>query len=369
MASLPSSGAACSRAFGLRPRRRWEGAAGVLSLTAATAIGLYLGLNAWAEERSWALFFALVSIACAAAIVVLVRETPPAFSVKSASILSVAGFVLAFFQFTYAESARVRVGSTLTLSTDLAAVGGDPVETVAVTVRTVNPTGVKIQSLGSLYVVEGVRHCRRARTVSDHDHFRDVFEHPGTVVAFSPRVAERKVVTIQAGKVFDDRTYFEPGEEVVRRFSVPIPRSKFDVVRLRVSLAVANGERLRLSEVVAGPAPVERPDGVQGIAVSYRVSESSLVDRIVHGNRLVEVVWESGGEDLVAPRLVALAELAEEPAEDGGLSAAYGLAYTRSTTELPLEEKRPLAALPPRDEQATQGAEELVPGEPCAEDT
>ncbi|MDQ3951485.1 MAG: hypothetical protein M3279_00780 [Actinomycetota bacterium] len=341
-------GGLIASALGLRPHRRWTGAVGVLSIVAASAIALYLCLNAWDEEPLWSVGFGTVSFACAVALVVLVRECPPVFGVKSASLLSVAGFALAFFQFTYAESARIRVGSTLTLSSDLAPAGEEPVDTVEVIVRSANPTAVKIQSLGSLYVVEGVRHCRRTAAVDDHVLFDDVFEHPGTVAAFSPRVAERAITTIQAGKLFDDRTYFEPGEEVVRRFSVPIPRRMFDLIRLRVAMAVANGERLHLGEALEGPGPIEGdPEGIRGVAVTYRVSEQSVVDRIVHGDRVVEVEWESGTDERLDPRLSASADLAGERDDERDLSASYGLAYARSTTELPLDRPPPLTALPP----------------------
>ncbi|HEX2195616.1 MAG TPA: hypothetical protein VHJ76_01715 [Actinomycetota bacterium] len=336
-------------AVGLRPHRRWTGAVGVLSIVAASAIALYLCLNAWDEEPRWSIAFGAMSAGCALALVVLVRECRPVFNLKSASILSVAGFGLAFFQFTYAESARIRIGSTVTLSTDLVPAGAEPIDTVDVIVRSTNPTAAKIQSLGSLYVVEGVRHCRRARSVDDHVLFDDVFEHPGTVAAFSPRVAERRVKTIQAGKLFDDLTYFEPGEEVVRRFSVPIPPRRYDLIRLRVAMAVANGERLRLSDVVEGPAPIEGdPEGIRGVAVTYRVSEQSLVDRIVHDDRIVEVEWESGTDERVDPRLSASADLAAARDDDSDLSASYGLAYARSTTELPLDrESLPTAIMDP----------------------
>lgn len=320
---------------GFRRGAPWAGVTGAMSLLAAVGLATYLSLNARNEEPVWGLVFAGLAGACVAALVAVVRTSPPSFTVKSASILSVAGFVLGFFQFSYAQSASVRVGSTLTLSTDLApAPSGDG--TVAATVRTVNPTGAKIQSLGSLYVVEGVRLCRRAGAGREHASFRETFADETEAASFSPRVAERDVEVIQAGKVFEDRTYFEPGEEIVRRFAVAIPEAEYDVVRLRVVMAVANGDRLQLDEVVRGPSALHvRRDGMKGMAVVYRVTEGSLVDRILHADRVVEVVWESG-RGALDPKLWATARLASAEDEDGDRSSSYGMAFTRSTTELPV---------------------------------
>lgn len=324
-------------AFGLWRRRPWTGTAGVLSLTAAAALALYLSLNAWGEERAWGVLFAFVAAGCAVATIAVVAASPPRFDSISASMFSIACVVGAVFQFTYSESARVRVGSTLTMSTDLVPAGGDPLSAVAATVTAENPTDAKIQSLGSLYVVEGVRLCRRERTGGGHNDFAEIFGEASAARAFTPRVAEQDVVTIRAGKLFEDRTYFEPDEELVRRFSVPIPKGKFDLVRLRVTVAVANGDRLQLDEVVAGPAVMPAgPDGARGVEVLYGVSEGSLVDRMTNGDRVVEVAWESGTDE-VTPALWASARLAEPP--DGGAdrSMSYGIAYTGSSTELPLE--------------------------------
>lgn len=338
--------------FGVWGRRPWAGTAGVVALLAAAAVALWLSLNAWEEEGSWGLVFAVVAAACALVLVAIVAAYRPRFGVKSASILSVAGFVFGFFQFTYAQSAQVRVGSTLTMSTDLSPAGGEHVKTLAATVKAVNPTTAKIQSLGSLYVVEGIRHCRGKRAEGAHKQFGRVFEQTGAAAAFAPRVTEQDVVTIQAGKVFDDRTYFEPGEEIVRRFSIPIPRGKFDLVRLRVIAAVANGDRLQLGEVVRGPAALDpETGGARGVGVLYRVSEGSLVDRVTRGDRVVEVVWESGRTE-VRPALWASARLARAGA-DADRGTAYGLAYTGSTTELPLERAKTT-----RRHEAREGAAE-----------
>ncbi|HYO61966.1 MAG TPA: hypothetical protein VEU29_08735 [Actinomycetota bacterium] len=323
-------------AFGLWRRRPWTGTAGVLSLTAAAALALYLSLNAWGEERAWGVLFAFVATGCALATIAVVAASPPRFDTISASMFSIACVVGAVFQFTYSESARVRVGSTLTMSTDLVRAGDGPLRAVAATVTAENPTGAKIQSLGSLYVVEGVRLCRRDRVGRGHDHFFEVFTDSSASPAFTPRVSEQDVVTIRAGKLFEDRTYFEPDEELVRRFSVPIPRGRFDFVRLRVTVAVANGDRLQLDEVVAGPAAVPaEPDGARGVEILYGVSEGSLVDRMTNGDRVVEVVWESGTDE-VAPALWASAQLVGGPDAARDRSASYDISYTGSTTELPL---------------------------------
>lgn len=340
-------GGLVATAYGLWRKRPWTGTAGVAPLAVAAAIALYLSLNAWEEEPRWGAALAVLAAGCVVAGAVVVAVCRPRFGVKSASILSVAGFALGFFQFTYTQSARVRVGSTLTMSTDLTPAGGEPVKAVAATVKAVNPTTAKIQSLGSLYVVEGVRQCRRSRHQDPHDQFVQVFADAGAESAFAPRVAEDRVVTIQAGKLFEDRTYFEPGEEIVRRFSVRIPKSKYDVVRLRVTLALANGDRLQLDEVIDGPAPA---DGARGVEVVYGVSEGSLVDRITHADRVVEVMWESGARR-VAPALWASARLAQGDGAATDRSTSYGVAYTRSSTELPLERK-------PREAPSRKGAAE-----------
>lgn len=333
-------GALLATAFGLWRRRPWTGAAGVFALGAAAALAVYLSLNAWDEGRPWGLLFAAIAAASVVAAIAVVAVCPPRLNVTSASMFSVACVVGAVFQFTYVESARVRAGSTLTTTTDLSPAGGDPVDAVTAIVRTENPTDAKIQSVGSLYVVEGIRHCRRDPREGAHELFGRVFGDPGAATAFAPRVSEQDVVTIQAGKVFDDRTYFEPGEELVRRFSVPVPKGKFDVVRLRVTVAVANGDRLQLDEVVRGPTILEpKTAGVRGVGIMYRVSEGSLVDRIMHEDRVVEVVWESGTEE-VTPVLWASARLAGDSGAGADRSASYAMAYTGSTTELPLERSK-----------------------------
>lgn len=338
-------------AGGIRSERPWPGTVGSASLGGAAAIAAYLSVRAWDEERPWALLFGAIAAGTVAALVLLVRERRPVFGVKSASVLGVAGFAFTFFQFTFAQSAATRVGPTIVLTPDLVAVGDQRTpETLAVTIKAANKTGARIQLLGDFYVVEGIELCERSRSVADQTLFGEAFSTGDPDYPYTAEVAARDVTTVQAGKVFEDGTYFEPGEEIVRRFSVPVPTLTYDVFRLRVRLAVANGDRLHLGGIAEGPAPIaadasdrraaspiEANAAGPGASMTWDVAETSLMDRLTHADRQVVVRWESGTGKEVRPRLDVFVRLPDEPgAPTAELANEYGLTYASSSVDIPV---------------------------------
>lgn len=116
---------------------------------------------------------------------------------------------------------------------------------------------------------------------------------------------------VQAGRLFAENRYVEPGEQVSRRFIVFVPACRYTLVRLRSQVVVAKGTLIRIRDDVIGYGRFE--DTVKdtkrvGVYTQWGIRDDSWVHDILEGKEhsiLVNYVATAGRFDVSFFRVTA----------------------------------------------------------------
>jgi hypothetical protein len=148
---------------------------------------------------------------------------------------------------------------------------------------------------------------------------------------------------IGAGTPILDQSWFEPHQRYTMSFVAHVPSNlKLDLLRLRVDMVVAKGDRLFLGDKLAGPSEQSLEGGGRGIITEWAIQDRSLVHRLTSDSRrlVTEVILDNPGSPRTAhPQLgvyIYRTSAGWDPGYDTRMQRVYFIANNFSFAELPL---------------------------------
>jgi hypothetical protein len=200
------------------------------------------------------------------------------------------------FQFWYAQQyVPTHKPPALSLSAVLEPAGERGSRALYKATITVKNTGsVKVIAFTGTFFVSGVNYKPPAGHAL-RKILNPLIKPPGAdpyLLRFSRDYVETKFTPVEAGKLFPDNRYFEPGDELTREYVVAVPKGKYDLLSLRTNAVVAKGVlRLGPSPISSGLAPPKRI----AVFVDYRIIDDSWIHDIVSGREhFIQIVWDYG---------------------------------------------------------------------------
>lgn len=206
--------------------------------------------------------------------------------------------------------------------------------------------------LGSLYTIGGA-------TVAANERGSEYSDLEPPIVAGAVAVSRNSKyfhvsspTLLQFGSIFQDGTWFEPGQELTTTFLGYVPKEKFDLLRLTTDFWFAKGDKFRIDlyhPEGPSPPPFESFSGTRAMLFSWPVKEPSLFRKITSAPlraytlRITPMPGES--EVVSPPSIQVFLERVGHLTENGmdmdieqqvKLHLRYQIAFTGSLTELTL---------------------------------
>jgi hypothetical protein len=116
---------------------------------------------------------------------------------------------------------------------------------------------------------------------------------------------------VQAGRLFAENRYVEPGEQVLRQFMVFVPECRYALLRLRSQVVVAKGTLIRIRDDVIGHGAFkDTVDNTKrvGVYTQWGIKDDSWVHDILEGKEhsiLINYVATAGRFDVSFFRVTA----------------------------------------------------------------
>jgi hypothetical protein len=317
------------------------GASSALALVAIQVVGYDINyrLLLWSAA-------ALVLVGGAVQLVRSGARTAPL--TKLGAILS-AGTIIGLAQLFYGSSLPTAQAPSVSITATLSKAGSrvpDGVDAGTLALDTMisvrNVGNSRVQLLGSTYLLVGVRSDREAGPVDDagwRARVQRAFE--GNIEA-SRLVKNKRQQVLASGVIYGPGYTLSSNEEDVYETTIYAPSEGFDSVFLKVKIATAGADRMRLSDDPIDTNVVDDPDHPTVIWDEYRIHEASLANRLTREARYLHTGWElSGDTGNLFPDLVVYVD-AESRREEAysdyneRLAQVYGIDYSSVITELSL---------------------------------
>jgi hypothetical protein len=334
---------------GLLLGTRWSGLLAMAAGGGAASVAVFLAFRSWQDERVISLLFAVGSLGIVVGCVFAAREGVLKGARISIPVIAMATLLFSVTQYFGVQSQPFRTGSVLVLTTSLRELKNrGPFTVFEASVNLRNPTEARIQTVGSLYSVTGVDLV--CSVGSPPQRFDRVFSTLNDMSSYARHLQEKPGILVQSGRILEEGVYFEPNEEISRKFIVHARRGTAEVLRATFDVWVANGTQLVLGDLLTGPTAEENADtGFRGVVMRWNLKETSWINDITRGRRLVIASWgrvqsKKQPSRKVTPNLLVYIDRegrrqALSPGTESyntQLGEFYGLASTRATTEAPM---------------------------------
>lgn len=348
-------------AFGLGPMREWIGRTAMSACLAVAAVAAFFVIGELASYETNAIIVLLAVVIGAVALGALLflrHATRVSVGKVGPTVIALIGTAFGVFQFWFAQQyVPTRQPAALEATAALEPVGSvvDGLDAYRATVVLKNVGKTKVLAMAGAYHVSGT--TIPAKEVEPTP--RKVLDPLLTLALdpYGPRFSRHSGLgpapeIVQAGKLFAENRYFEPGEQVSRQFAVFVPPCRYTLLRLRGHAVVAKGTLLRIRDGVVGSDVFEDEAGGtkrMGVYNQWAIKDDSWTHDIFEGKEhsiLVNYVATAGRFDTAFFRVTAwLVKGTEE--QPAGQIAAYtqrarerlGLANSFSDDEI--------AVLPP----------------------
>jgi len=269
-----------------------------LSLLATLALGTaYLSFVHGDHDQRlflWAAIVIFSGLACFA----LWRAEPPSMSISAPRVL---GGIFGFFtlsaliggaQLWYtSQYLPSSLGASLSVESHLTRVGTQGKSEVArLTLSIQNTAQVQAKILGSLYRVTAAP-LKEIRLTDRQmrEELERAEAHDRPVSRFRRSFSWDLV---QAGRIFSDRAWLDPGERYTTSALVYIPRGRYDTLRSKAVVLMAKGKALALDDSRKYEVPqIEPTRTVRRVASVWPIEETSWFRQLTHSDRVLQVMW------------------------------------------------------------------------------
>jgi hypothetical protein len=348
------------------PMRDWIGRA---AMSACLAVAMVAAFFVVAEVSSFDTNGVIIAVAAlvfaggVAGLAFLLVATRVTLGKVGTTLIGVLGTAFGVFQFWFAQQyvpTRQPAALEATATLEPAGIASNGLRAFRATLVLENVGKTKVIALAGAYHVSGSTIPRREVDPSPKnvlEPFLSTSVNPyATRFSRHAGLGEAPEI-VQAGRLFAENRYFEPGEQVTRRFIVYTPAcGSHTMLRLRAHAVVAKGTLIRIRDSVVGSGTFE--DTVDdrdrmGVYTQWAIKDDSWIHDILEGKEhsiLVNYVGSAGRFDVSFFRVTAWLIKGTEkrrPDEIASYTARarerLGLANSFSDDELALSPPRPAA--------------------------
>lgn len=280
---------------GIVPAQVWS-ARLVLSSCLVVAVGAFFFLIAEiaSVENDWRVLGSATIVGCLAlaSFGVLRRKVKVTVGKAGPLLLGLVGTVFGVFQFWYAQQylptrQPPALEATTTLEPIGVSVGG--LDGYKATLSLKNAGSTKVLAIAGAYMISGSQIPPR-EPVPSPERVLEPFvkllysQAPDPYAGrFSRHAGEKSQTILQAGRLFAENRYFEPGQELSREYVVFVPSCRYGLLRLRGEVVVAKGALLRLGDQIPPVPGFFHDPGRVGVYAFWHVEDNSWVHDILDG--------------------------------------------------------------------------------------